>query len=152
LTALLIFCAGAALLRAQNLPVIHFTVFALRPVANLVFVPRPNVAPQPVLFYPTARSPRYEYRGAMPLRFVDTKSNSIVAEASLPANIDDALLLFLPVEPAPAGGLRFRIAVLADDAARLAPGALAIVNLSGLALAGRVGDRDVTLAAGLNPA
>src|SRR5436305_1694206 len=90
----------AGLGRAQPAPaVVRFSVFSLRPVEGLVFSPKPAGGPQPVLFYPTARSPRYEYRGAMPLRFTDAASGAVVAEATVPPEIHDALLLFSAIEP-----------------------------------------------------
>ena len=137
---------------------VRFTVFSARPLAGLTFAPRPNAAPEKVVFQPTARSARYEYRGPMPLRFVDAASGAVVAEANIPSNIRDALLLFSPLEPAsagttktPASALRYQIAVLDDAATRHGPGGLAILNLSGLTLAGSVNDERVTLKSGLNP-
>lgn len=137
---------------------VRFTVFAARPVADLAFSPRADAAPQELVFYPTARSPQYEFRGAMPLRFVDATTGSIVAEANIPSGIREAFLLFLPIEASAssdgagsAGALRYRIAVLDDGAARHGAGALAIVNLSGLALGGTVDKEVVTLKPGLNP-
>jgi len=131
---------------------VRFTVFAARPVANLSFAPRANAAPQNLSFYPTARSPRYEYRGAMPLRFSDAVSGAVVAEAAIPAEVRDALLLFSPIEPVPTTGLRYRISVLDDSAARRGAGELAVINLSGLAINGTVNQQEVTLKTGLNPA
>ncbi len=131
----------------------RFTVFAAKPIADVSFVPRPNAPPQKLQFYPTARSPRYEYRGTTPLRFVDAATGVLVAEATVPATIRDALLLFTPIETPSFGGagLRYQIAVLDDAAARHGPGGLAIINLSGLALTGAVNTENVTLAPGLNP-
>ncbi|MDO8542863.1 MAG: hypothetical protein Q7S40_20670, partial [Opitutaceae bacterium] len=51
---------------------VRFTVFAARPITDVTFTPRANAAAQKLTFYPTARSPRYEYRGVMPLHFLDT--------------------------------------------------------------------------------
>lgn len=132
---------------------VRFTVFSAQPIRGLTFVPRSNAAPQKVAFQPTARSARYEFRGAGPLRFVDANSGAIVAEAVIPASMRDALLLFSPLaEKAAAGGtLRYQVAVLDDGAARHGPGGLAIINLSGLALSGAVGGEKVTVKAGLNP-
>lgn len=131
---------------------IRFTVFAAKPISDVAFVPRPNAGPQKLQFQPTARSPRYEYRGTMPLRFVDA-TGAVVAEATIPATIRDALLLFTPTEPATgaAGGLRYQIAVLDDAAARHGAGGLAIINLSGLDLSGSVNAEKITLKPGLNP-
>lgn len=131
---------------------VRFSVFSPRPIAHVAFGPKENAEPQTLKFYPTARSPRYEYRGMMPLRFIDAEKGDVVAEAAIPASITDALLLFLP--PAKGdhdGGPRYRVAVLDDSAARQGPGGLAIVNLSGLALAGTVNGAGVTLQSGLNP-
>ena len=132
---------------------VRFTVFSAQPIRDLSFVPRSNAAPQKVVFQPTARSVRYEFRGAGPLRFVDANSGDVVAEAVIPASMRDALLLFSPLaEQAAAGGtLRYQVAVLDDGAARHGPGGLAIINLSGLALSGTVGAEKVALKAGLNP-
>ncbi len=130
---------------------VRFSVFAARPVADVSFTPRADAAAQKLAFYPTARSPRYEYRGAMPLRFFDDGGNAI-AEAVIPPEIREALLLFLPIEGgAAASGLRYRVAVLDDSVARHRPGGLAIINLSGLPLSGTVNRDKVALKPGLNP-
>ena len=136
---------------------LRFTVFSAQPVAGLSFAPRPGVVATKVVFYPTARSPRYEYRGAMPLRFTDAASGAVLAEAVVPPEIHDALLLFAAVEPAPAAagkpasGLRYQVSVLDDSALRHASGGLAIINFSGLELSGTIGKASVTLKPGLNP-
>lgn len=130
---------------------VRFTVFSARPIADVSFVPSANGAAQKLVFYPTARSPRYEYRGMAPIRFTEAASGRVVAEASIPPDVRDALLLFVPIEPAPATGLRYQISVLDDGAARHGPGGLAIINLSGLPLSGTVGPHAVILKAGLNP-
>lgn len=129
----------------------RFTVFSARPVADLGFTPRAGAPRQPVVFYPTARSPRYDYRSAMPLRFTDGPSGAVVASVTIPPDIRDALLLFTPIKPIPASSLRYQVAVLDDSALRHGAGALMVINLSGLALSGTVGNQDVTLTAGLNP-
>lgn len=152
------FLTGAASSLAQPVaPPVRFSVFSPKPIKDVGFAPRAGSVPQPVAFAPTARSPRYEYRGPMPLRFIDVTSGVVVAEANIPAGIRDALLLFSPIDtPTPtsagkgAGTLRYQIAVLDDSAARLAPGSLSIVNLSGLALSGTVNKEKLTLQPGLN--
>lgn len=149
---------GACAQPASSAPAVRFTVFAAKSLQGVAFVARPNTPPQKLVFYPTARSPRYEYRGALPLRFVDAATGEVVAEATVPREIRDALLLFSPIE-APAGGtegtarksLRYRIAVLDDGPARHGAGGLAILNLSGLTLSGTVNKQPVTLREGLNP-
>ncbi len=130
---------------------VRFTVFCTRPATGLAFVPRAAGAAQPLVFYPTARSPRYDYRGAMPLRIVDSRTGT-VAEATVPPAIAEALLVLVPYEPPLSVGLRYRVFVLDDSAARQPPGTLAIINLSGLALSGTLGEQPLTLVDGLNPA
>jgi hypothetical protein len=137
-------------LRAQVPAPVQFTVFSAKPIAGLGYAPRPNASPEKITFQPTSRSSRYEYRGAQPLRFVDTASGAVVAEAQIPAGMRDALLLFSPIEK-PVGTLRYQVAVLDDGAARHGAGGLAIINLSGLALSGTVNKESVTLKPGLNP-
>ena len=131
----------------------RFTVFSAQPIKGITFVPRTNAGPVTLAFQPTARSLRYEYRGTMPLRFVDTTSGTTVAEANIPAGMQHALLLFSPLESGKAGtaGLRYQIAVLDDSAGRHAAGGLAIINLSGLPLSGKVNAQELTLKPGLNP-
>lgn len=132
---------------------VRFTAFAVRPLADVAFVPRANAAPQKLQFHPTARSSRYEYHGPMPLRFIDPATRAVVAEVAIPAGLTDVLLLFTPVDPAAgAAKLRYQVAVLDDGAARHGAGSLAIVNLSGLVLGGTINDRAVTLRPGLNAA
>jgi hypothetical protein len=153
-----IFAASAS--AQTNLPVVRFSVFAAKPPSEISYIPRPGAAPQKIVFQSTARSPRYEYRGSMPLRFGDTTVGATVAEAVIPSEMREALLLFLPVENAEAApdakagaapkGLRYKIAVLDDSAAARGPGGLAIINLSGRALAGTVGDKEVDLKSGYN--
>ena len=150
------FVLGSAPAQAQPpaaVQSVRFTVFSAQPIKNVSFVPRSNAAPLKLTFQPTARSTRYEYRGVMPLRFVDANGGAIVAEANIPSGIQNALLLFSPLEAGKSGapGLRYQIAVLDDGAGRHAPGGLAIINLSGLALSGKVNEQAVTLKPGLNP-
>jgi hypothetical protein len=129
---------------------VRFTVFSTRPASGLAFASRPGVAPSSLLFYPTARSPRYDYRGVMPLKIVDAKTSTTVAEATIPPEISDALLLLVPIEPAPTTGLRYQVYVLDDAATRQAPGSVAIINFSWLALSGTIDGKPATLQAGLN--
>lgn len=152
----LIAAATASAQTSAGVQSVRFTVFSAKPIADVAYAPRPGAAPQKLAFYPTARSPRYEFRGAMPLRFMDSTSGDVVAEATIPSDMRDALLLFTPIE-APAAdakkksSLRYQVAVLDDGVARHAAGGLAIINLSGLSLSGTVNKENVTLRAGLNP-
>ncbi len=135
-------------------PVVRFTVFSAKPIEGLSVIPRAGASPQKLQFFPTARSARLEYRGPMPLRFVDANSGAVVAEANIPSGIADVFLLFAASET-PAGAtptaLRYQISVLDDGAIRHGPGGLAMINLSGLALSGTVNNEKVTLKPGLSP-
>src|SRR6185295_1119075 len=107
---------------------LHFAFFSEHPINDLTFAPRAGAAPQKLQFYPTARSPRYEYRGAMPLTFLDSTSGSSAAEIVIPSGIRDALLLVTLVEGGGDGAptkLRYQVSVLDDGAARHGPGGLA---------------------------
>jgi hypothetical protein len=148
-----LFVFAPFVVRAESAPAeqrVRFTVVSARAAAGLAYVPRTGQAATPLVLYPTARSPRYEYRGAMPLRITDAATKIVVAEATVPSEITEALLLLVPIEPAPATGLRFQTYVLDDSAVRQASGTLSILNLSGFALSGMVGDRATSLATGLN--
>ncbi|MES2694667.1 MAG: hypothetical protein V4773_14425, partial [Verrucomicrobiota bacterium] len=109
---------GRAAAPAGGGPAVRFTVFSAKPITDLAYAPRLGAPPQKMQFYPTARSPRYEYRGLMPLRFVDATTGATVAEASVPSDLREPLLLFSPLEEAAAaasasGGkpaLRYQIA------------------------------------------
>ncbi len=129
-------------------PVLRFTVFSAKPIEGLSYVPRAGAPAQKLGFSTTSRSPVYEYRGAPPLRLVDA-TGAVVAEAVVPPEMREALLLFLPSTEK---NLRYKIAVLDDGPSARAPGGLSIINLSGFALSGTVGAENVTLQAGLNPA
>lgn len=137
---------------------VHFTVFSAAPIDGLSFVPQPGASPMPVVFYPTARSPRYDYQGANPLKFYRAPAMAaaadeatLAAEVALPLTLHDALLLFTPLAPTTAGGPRYRVYVLDDGAARRAVGGLTIINFSGLVLTGTIGGKTATLNNGLNP-
>jgi hypothetical protein len=147
--------ASCAWAQTPAQPVVRFTVFSAKPLQNVAFATRGAGTLQAVTFYPTARSPRYEYRGFMPLRFLDATTGAILAEAVIPAELRDVLLLFSPLDSAAAdkkaAGLRYQVAVLDDSVGRHPVGGLSIINLSGLDLSGSVGKEPVSLRAGLNP-
>lgn len=132
----------------------HFTVFSAVPVSGVGFLSKPDGPPTPVVFYPTARSPRYEYVGPNPLRFQSipaagpastaTEAKSM-AEVTFAPNIREAFLLFEPMMPPTKEGVRYRVYVLDDSAVRQGPGTLTLVNLSGLPLNGSAGKSFVNL-------
>jgi hypothetical protein len=88
----------------------------------------------------------------MPLRITDAKTNTVVAEVTVPREISTALILLVPLDPAPAAGLRYQTYVLDDTTARQSAGTLAIINFSGLELAGTCDGKPLALTAGLNAA
>jgi hypothetical protein len=148
LTAFLLGCGPLG--AAQSASSFRFTVFSARPIADLAFVPRADAGAQKLVFHSTARSPRYEFRGALPLRFLDA-TGKIAAEATIPPEITDALLLFSALDTPVVSGLRYRVTVLDDSVQRHGAGGLVVVNLSGLDLSGNIGSHAVLLQAGSNP-
>jgi len=143
---------GVVLVRAASpaSPVsLRFTVFSPRPPGEAAFVAAPGQAPTRLRFHPLARSPRYEYRGPAPLRFVNPRDRAPLAEAELPAGVANALIVLLPEEKA-AG--RWRTIVLDDGETRFRAGQLVLVNLSGLELEGTLNERPLKPGPGPNPA
>jgi hypothetical protein len=134
---------------------VRFSVFSAVPVDGLLVAPTPEAPPGPVTFYPTARSARHRYAGPNPLRFYRARTGAggdpeleLAAEVVIPPAVHEALLLFTPV--APGSGMRYRVQVLEDAVTRQAPGSIAIVNFSGLALTGAIGGKAVGINDGLN--
>ena len=151
----LLLCAllwGAPFGRAQApAPIsIRFTVFSPQPIDGVAYAPAKG-APVPVAFNATTRSPRYTYTGPSPLKFVEAATGTIVAEATVPPEIREPLLLFSELPAPGARGLRYQIAVIDDSAAKLGSGRLAILNLSGLKFTGTLDKTELTVDTGLNP-
>ena len=125
-----------------------FTVFSAEPVSNLAYKPNADAAPLPLVFYPTARSPRYEYCGPETVCFVDVTTGMVTAEAHVPVEIRMALLIFSPVTPAAPGAMRYTVRVIDDSVLGHAPGGLVVQNFSGLPLDGTINRRHIVLAPG----
>jgi hypothetical protein len=145
---------GAATGPAPELTV-RFTVFSAVPVEGLRVAPTAETPPEPVIFYPTARSVRHRYEGSNPLRFYRARPGSggdpeleVAAEVVIPPTVHEALLLF--TSAAPGAGVQYRVHVLEDAVTHHAPGSIAIVNFSGLVLTGTIGGKTVGLNDGLN--
>ena len=128
---------------------VYFTVFAAAKMPDLIYSPAAESEPVILRFYPTARSPHYEYRGPMPLVFLDSKTGAQIAAVEIPKGVSDALLLF--VDDSAGSPKRYRVYVLDDSSERREPGRLALVNFSGIALSGTANGREFVLRAGLNP-
>ena len=128
---------------------LRFTVFSPRPPGEAAYVPAPGQAPTRLRFHPLARSPRYEYSGPAPLRFIAPRDRALLAEAEIPASPTSALIILLPDEKA-AG--RWRTIVLDEGEARFRAGQLVLVNLSGLELEGTLNERPLKPVPGPNPA
>ncbi|MES1166364.1 MAG: hypothetical protein ABUL68_00035 [Pseudomonadota bacterium] len=159
MAAFVVLAAACPVVRAQPAPelTVRFTVFSAVPVEGLLAGLKPDAPREPVVFYPTARSPLYTYQGSNPLRFYRVRATGVAAdpgfelaaEVVIPPTVHEALLLFAPV--APREGPRYRVYVLADGVAHHAPGWIAIINFSGLALGGTIEAKAVALKDGLNP-
>ncbi|MBM3865719.1 MAG: hypothetical protein FJ381_07430 [Verrucomicrobia bacterium] len=128
---------------------LRFAVFSPRPPSEAAYVAAPGQAPTRLRFHPLARSPRYEYRGPAPLRFVNPRDRALLAEAELPAGVANTLIVLLPDEKA-AG--RWRTIVLDDGETRFRAGQLVLVNLSGLDLDGTLNNRPLKPGPGPNAA
>jgi hypothetical protein len=126
---------------------LNFTVFSAQPISGLAYRPSWNAALCPLTFYPTARSPRYDYRGPDRISLLDIKSGTVLAVAVVPPRISSALFL-LTMDGTPGGEMRYRVRVIDDSVRRQAPGELHVLNYSGLMLSGTVNRRPVTLADG----
>lgn len=127
---------------------LRFTVFSPRPPGEAAYVAAPGQAPTRLRFYPLARSPRYDYRGPAPLRFIAPRDLALLAEAEIPAGLTSALIILLSDEKV-AG--RWRTIVLDDGDARFRAGQLVLVNLSGLELEGTLNERPLKPVPGPNP-
>ena len=128
---------------------VRFTVFSARPIEGLAYVSTTG-AKLPLKFNPAARSTRHTYTGTSPLKFIDTATGAVVAEATVPADVREPLLLFIAQPADNSRGLRYQVAVMDDSIAKLGAGHLAILNLSGLKLAGTLDKVDLTVDEGLN--
>ena len=116
----------------------------------LCFVPKPEATPVPLVFYPTARSPKFDFFAAGPLQVIDARTQEVVLQVQVPSSLKKALLIFLPAEAGWAGPARYRVQVVDDGEASHAAGTLRILNLSGVELSGTVNRTPVRLQAGLN--
>lgn len=141
-------------LQAEPLPALElrFTVFAPSQLTGLAYVAEstPTQKIVPVVFYPTARSPVYVYRGAAPLQFVDLQSKTVVAIAEIPLEMHQPLLIFFPHSPSPGSGLRYEVYVHDDAPTRHTAGGLAILNFSGMEITGKIGRQVVELQRGFS--
>ena len=134
-----------------SLPAVWFTVFAAEPIEGLEYARQPAGPVVPLAFYPTARSPRHEYRGPQPLRLVETRTGTTVAEVAIPAGWREVLLLVASASGG-TGPHRYQVTVLDDGPRQRAAGQLRILNLSGLELSGDLNGRRIGIDPGLNPA
>jgi len=150
LLALLI--GGAARAQPAAPPARHFTftVFSPELIEHLVYVPHPNAAPLPLVFYPTARSCSYRYAGPETVQLFDSGTGAAAAKVSVPSEIHTALFVLAAIGSPASATPRYRVQVVDDGVTHHPPGTLLILNLSGLQLAGTINQRHVTLAGGMN--
>jgi hypothetical protein len=145
----------AAAVMAQTNPaaqqIVRFTVFAAEPIDDLGYLPAPGAAVVPLQFYPTARSPRYEHRGRLPLRLVTVGTGETVAEIPIPDGLREVLLL-VSAPGGPPEPRRRDVTVLDDGPRQRGPGQIQILNLSGLELEAELNGRRIPAEAGLNGA
>jgi hypothetical protein len=148
--AVAVWCASATVWAQRPGQIsVRFTVYAPRPIDGLSYLSTTG-AKLPLKFNPASRSTRHTYNGTSPLKFVETETGTVVAEAAVPPEMREPLLLFTEL-PAPGPrGLRYQVAVIDDSATKLGAGHLAILNLSGLKLTGTLDKTELTVDEGLN--
>lgn len=133
---------------------ITFTVFSANPIAGLYFHPSDEAPAERLRFYPTARSPRYRYRGPPRLRFFElapaSAAEATVADVVLPESTAHVLLLFTSVVSPGTAARKYQVVCLDDSALQRRPETFSILNLSGLELRGTIGKRAVVLEQGMN--
>ena len=113
---------------------VSFSVFAVEPGLDAVYIPRPGAEPRPLEFYPTSRSSPQKYRGRSPLEIFDRASGATIASIELPREIRSALLIFMPS----ANPRSHDVRVIDDGDARHSVGETRVINLSGLLLEGAI--------------
>ncbi len=123
---------------------LSFTVFSAQPITGLMYRARMDAASSPIDFYPTARSPDYDYQGPASVCFWDGASGRIVAEVTVPLGITSALFLFA-ASGSVDGGARYQVRVLDDGLRSHAAGELRVLNYSGLNLSGTINRKRVML-------
>lgn len=131
---------------------LKFTVFATQPIERdaLSFAVREKAVMKftPLLFFPSTRSPEYVYSGPATMLFHDSGTKEIVAQAELPEGIREALVIFVPVQPAASRGIRFNVFVLDDERSKSGGAGLDVVNFSGFELVGKIDRERVSLPKG----
>ena len=148
-------CPGQVQTSQPHAVAVHFTVFSRQRLTGLCYQPSPRARPVGVQFFPQARSERFGYRGPAELAFYEeadwteyTRNKaanpaaalpSPVAVARLPVGMKEALLLFVPLPEAQAGGIRFGVLAVDDDPARFPPGQLGVINVTGRVYTAQVG-------------
>ena len=168
LTALLLgMIGGAPCMVTAGTPAplarLTFSCYALDlPPGRVLYRPQPGYAPVEVRFYRAGRSPRYEYHGPVPIRFFSDAAadsggagahESVVAEAALPGDAREVLLLFMrnhETSPMRAPGA-FKVLVIDDTASAFPSGRVVIFNASGRTLECVIDGRVRELAPGFGP-
>lgn len=147
---------------------VEFSVFARHRVKGLQVLPADGAEPIDVEFFGKARSPRYTADGDGTVVFYDAKELAAYRErladgaqdrpalpparaiAQVPAGVERALLLFIPVRGAAAGGVRFHVFVVDDGPRRVPAGHASVINASGREYMAQLGGRVLELPHGVS--
>ncbi len=148
-------CPGQVQTSQPHAVAVHFTVFSRQRLTGLCYQPSPRGRPVGLRFFPQSRSERLGYTGPEEVAFYEESDwaeytrNKVanpaaalprpVAVARLPVGVREALLLFVPLPRAQAGGIRFGVLAVDDDPARFPPGQLGVINVAGRAYTAQVG-------------
>lgn len=144
---------GAAIAVVAQVPepqlALDFTVFSSDRIVDLGYLKPARVGSTtvPVQFFPTERSPRYQYRGPVPLEFVNVKTGQVVASVTPPLEMTHPLFIF----SSRSGGEKFDIFVVDDSSAGMGPKGVTILNFSNMEHTGKLGKTSISVAKGLNP-
>jgi hypothetical protein len=143
---------------------VQFTVFGRFRYAGLCYLTCAQAAPTQVTFFTQNKSANYSYRGPAQIGFFDAAElASVVASrppksclpvpravalVSLPPDIKQALLVFIPLPSGRADGRRFRVFTLDDSQEVFPVGCVAVVNVSGRPFKGQFGHQILDIPVG----
>lgn len=159
--SILFYLGSGVLLCAQELRQIEFTVYGQYPIrGDVEYQPVGKEAiaagakaedPVSVRTHSLSRTGPYSYKGGNRISFYDSLSNETVGEVTLPQGSTRWLLVFVKntfQDKGSANVLKYKIYPF-DDSRRNLPGnGLVFLNLSGMALSGKLGDETIELTPG----
>jgi hypothetical protein len=129
---------------------ITFRVFAAERIPPMEYEPTSLGDRKPVLFYPTAFSPRYVYKGEGPIRFFRRGVSAPVLELNPPPELNEIVIMWLNTTPGSDAGPLGNVRVLDDAVLHRPLGTASILNVSGLSLRGVWDGKPIAIDEGLS--